>query len=98
MVGTVVLTGVVLLIILAVLSVIIHKATSDKSYATYYPAFVLIAAGLILLLFAALMTVEIAGVGLGGYGIAAWFAAGVCRILMSICEVDMKSRDNKERR
>ncbi|HLR08811.1 MAG TPA: hypothetical protein VK136_06060 [Bacillota bacterium] len=91
MVGTVVLTGVVLLIILAVLSVIIHKATSDKSYATYYPSFVLFAAGLILLLFATLMKVEIAGVGLGGYGIASLFAAAVCMILMSILEVNTKS-------
>ena len=47
--------GAILTAALLIISVILVKATPAKSFATYFPAFISFAAGLILLLFATLL-------------------------------------------
>lgn len=70
--------GAILTAALLIISVILVKATPAKSFATYFPAFISFAAGLILLLFATLLDrITIMGAGLGGWGIACLFAAAI---------------------
>jgi len=77
--------GVVLTAALLILSIILVKVTPKKSYASYYPGFVFFAAGLILLLFATIWDrIWVMGAGLGGWGIACLFAAGITLMVTAI--------------
>ncbi|HLR71877.1 MAG TPA: hypothetical protein VK085_10670 [Pseudogracilibacillus sp.] len=77
--------GIVLTVALLILSLILVKVTSKKSYATYVPGLIFFAAGLILLLFATIIDrIWIMGAGLGGWGIACLFAAGISLMITAI--------------
>ena len=77
--------GAVLTVVVLIVSFILLKATPEKSYATYIPGFIFFGAGLILLLFATIIDrVTILGAGLGGWGIASLFAAGISLMVLSV--------------
>ena len=77
--------GAVLSVALLIISVILVKATPEKSFVTYFPGILSFAVGLILLLFATLIDrVWIMGTGLGGLGIACLFAAAVSLIVAAV--------------
>lgn len=70
--------GAVLTVALLIISVILVKATPEKSYASYFPGMALFGVALILLLFATIIDkVTIMGAGLGGWGIACAFASAI---------------------
>lgn len=79
--------GAVLTVALLIISFILVKATPKKSYATYFPGLIFFAAGLILLLFATILDrIWIMGAGLGGWGIACLFAAGISLMVTAIMD------------
>ncbi|MUV38983.1 hypothetical protein JNUCC1_02855 [Lentibacillus sp. JNUCC-1] len=86
MVGTTLLAGGVILAILLVLGFIMNKSTSKTSYAAFYPSFLMVAVGLVLLLLATMTKVDIMGAGYGGWGIASLFAAAITMIVLSIIQ------------
>ena len=78
--------GIILTVIMVILSIVLAKA-SLKGYTLYYPFAALFGIGLILLLFATIIDkVEIAGAGLGGWGIASLFASAVGFIIAAILD------------
>lgn len=75
----------ILTAVLLIVSLILVKATPVKSYLTYFPGIISFAAGLILLLFATLIDrIWVMGAGLGGWGIACLFAAGVTLMVIVV--------------
>ncbi|HLR53297.1 MAG TPA: hypothetical protein VK078_01070 [Pseudogracilibacillus sp.] len=75
----------ILTVALLVISLILVKATPVKSYITYFPGILSFAAGLILLLFATIIDrIWIMGAGLGGWGIACLFAAGITLMVTAV--------------
>lgn len=77
--------GAVLTVALLIISFILLKATSAKSYVTYIPGFIFFGAGLILLLFATIIDrISILGTGLGGLGIASLFAAAISLMVLAV--------------
>src|SRR5699024_12671982 len=70
--------GAVLTVAFLIISVILVKATPEKSYASYFPGIALFGVALILLLLATIIDrITIMGAGLGGWGIACAFASAV---------------------
>lgn len=69
--------GGVLTLVSIILGFVMIKATPRKAFTGYIPSIVLFGGGLILLLFATMTKVEMLGAGLGGWGIAALFAAAI---------------------
>lgn len=79
--------GIVLTVALLIISLILVKATPKTSYISYFPGFIFFAAGLILLLFATILDrIWVMGAGLGGWGIACLFAAGVSMMVTAIVD------------
>ncbi|HLQ95623.1 MAG TPA: hypothetical protein VK108_04495 [Pseudogracilibacillus sp.] len=75
----------ILTAVLLIVSLILVKATPAKSYLTYFPGILSFAAGLIFLLFATLIDrIWIMGAGLGGWGIACLFAAGITLMVIVV--------------
>lgn len=77
--------GAILTVALLVISFILVKVTPKKSFATYFPGLLSFATGLVLLLFATILDrIWIMGAGLGGWGIACLFAAGISLMVMAV--------------
>lgn len=86
MIQSVFTIGIILVIVAVALSVILLKATPKEKFTGYFPNFVFMAAGLILLLFATYNKVEVMGAGLGGWGIACMFAGAIGAIITSVVD------------
>ncbi|WP_373893451.1 hypothetical protein [Virgibacillus sp. CBA3643] len=84
-----ILTAVVLLV-----SIFIVNASKKESQVRYYPSAYIAVVGLLLILTASIIgKVEIMEAGLGGWGIAALFAAAIGFIITSI--LDAYAQDSK---
>ena len=86
MIQSVFTIGIILVIVAVALSVILLKATPNEKFTGYYPNFILMAAGLILLLIATYNKIEVMGAGLGGWGIACLFAGAIGAVIASIVD------------
>jgi len=85
MIQTTLTIGLVLTVALLIISLILVKVTPKKSYITYFPGFIFFGAGLILLLFATILDrIWVMGTGLGGWGIACLFAAGISLMVTAV--------------
>jgi len=79
--------GAVLAVISIIAGLILVKSTPKKAYLSYAPGALFFAAGLILLLLASMLgKVQVLGAGLGGWGIAALFAAAIGLIVTSTAD------------
>lgn len=77
----------ILTVALLIINAILVKAMPLTSYAPYYLSFASFAAGLILLLFATILDrITIMGAGLGGWGIACAFAAGISLLVTVVLD------------
>lgn len=87
MIQAVLTYGVILTVALLIVSLILVKVTPKKSYIAYFPGFIFFGLGLILLLFATILDrIWILEAGLGGWGIASLFAAGVSLMISAVAD------------
>ncbi|WP_156292023.1 hypothetical protein [Oceanobacillus salinisoli] len=84
MIESVLTIGGILAFIAFVVSLLLVKATPKDKYIAYLPGFLLAAAGLIFVLAASFVNVEMMGAPLGGWGIACLFSAAISLIFTSI--------------
>lgn len=77
MISATITIGGILTVISIILGFVLVKATPKTSYKSYIPSAIFFFGGLILLLFATLVKVDILGAGFGGWGIASLFAAAI---------------------
>lgn len=85
MIQSVFTVGIILTVITVALAIILPKFSFKGIYTMYIPFFTLFIVGLLLLLFATILEKQnIMGAGLGGWGIACIFAAGIGFIIGAI--------------
>lgn len=83
------IAGAILTPALLIISLILVKVTSKKSYVAYFPGFLLFATGLIFLLIATLFDrIHLFGTeaGFGGWGIACLFAAIISLVITAVVD------------
>ncbi|MBC5637694.1 hypothetical protein H8S33_12835 [Ornithinibacillus sp. BX22] len=84
LVQTIITIGAILAVIGIVLGFVLLKMTGGEGYVPYYPSALLTLAGIVFACIAAPMDVMVREVGLGGWAIAALFAAGISFIVTSV--------------
>jgi len=87
MVQSVLIIGIILTVISIAVGVGVLKAAGKEKFTGYYPIAVLGIIGILLVCAAPIVgKVEIMGAGLGGWGIAAMFAAAIGFIITSLVD------------
>ncbi|GAB3794573.1 hypothetical protein [Virgibacillus kimchii] len=87
MIQSVLIIGIILSVISIAVGIAVLKATGKEKFTAYYPICVLGIIGILLACAAAIVgKVEIMGAGLGGWGIAAMFAAAIGFIATSLVD------------
>ncbi|WP_164219460.1 hypothetical protein [Virgibacillus sp. YIM 98842] len=87
MIQSVLIIGIILAVISIAVGIGVLKATGKEKFTGYYPIAVLGIAGILLACAAPIVgKVEIMGAGLGGWGIAAMFAAAIGFIVTSLVD------------
>jgi hypothetical protein len=86
MIQSVFTIAIILVVVAVAVSVILLKATPNEKFIGYFPNFIFMAAGLVLLLIATYDKIEVMGAGLGGWGIACLFAGAIGSVITSVVD------------
>lgn len=80
------LIGISLLVVIMIINIFITMGSSPGSYGIYIPTAIIFVAGTIMVTISSFATIEMIGLGFGGWGGASLFAAAIGAIVTSLVE------------